>query len=541
MRLGDNMSGSGAEFMRGPDGAWKPTLPSDLTGRDRITRNVLATWAAYMVLIVTGFIMPRFIDRHIGQTALGVWDFGWSLVTYFGLAQVGVGSATNRYVAAHRSAGDIAGVNRIASAVMCVQLVATLVVVLLALTAAWQVPALLSHRLADFVSEARWVILFLGLTIAAQLPLDACSGIITGHHRWGLHSAVNTGGHASIVLAMMLALSFGGGLRTLAVITFVGTLVTEALRAWVAYQICPGLHLNPFHARRADIHRLLRFGGKTMMNSMSGVLMYQTNSLLVIAFLGPAALAVYARPTALVRHAQTLLSKSAFVLTPIAGALDASGRQSELRDLLVRSASYSMYLTLPLLLPLLVFGDTIMRIWMGPNYEGIAVVAILTIGHILPIAQQSVVTILIGMNLHGRVALANLLAALSAVVLGFLTLGLLHWGLISAALSITIPLTLVSGLYVPLYACRQTDLRLSKYLFDVYGRPLLAVMPYLLCLIAARMLFGSSPVLALACGMAVGVLAVAPVYWFFVLPPPMRTTITSMLGRKVGWPVVSPR
>jgi O-antigen/teichoic acid export membrane protein len=531
---------SEAESMRGPNEGSQPTPPSDLTGRDRLAWNVLASWAGHAVIIVTGFIMPRFIDYHIGQTALGVWDFGWSVVTYFGLAQLGVGSATNRYVAAHRSAGDIEGVNRTASAVMCVQFVATMVVVVLAVIAAWQVPALLTHRLGDFVSDARWVILFLGLTIAAQLPLGAFSGILTGYHRWDLYSAVNTGGHAGIIVAMIVALSFGGGLRSLAIASFLGTLVSEVLRAWVAYQICPGLRINPFRVCRADIRKLVMFGGKTVINSMSGLLMYQTSSLLVIGFLGPAALAIYARPTALVRHVQTLVSKLAFVLTPIAGALDASGQQSELRTLLVRSTRYSMYLTLPLLLPLLVFGDTIMRVWMGPNYEGLAVVAILAIGHLLSVPQQSAVTILIGMNLHGRVAVANLLAALFAVVLGFLTLGVLQWGLIGAALSITIPLTL-SGLYVPLYACRQTDLPLRKYLIRAFGGSLLAAIPYLVCLVAARVLFRNSPVFALGGGMAVGVLALAPIYWSSVVPEHMRTTMTSVLRRRVGWPLLPPR
>src|SRR6476469_9566988 len=75
----------------------------DLTGRDRFVWNVLASWAGHFVFIIAGFIMPRQIDRYVGQVGLGVWDFGWTAVNYFFIAQIGVGVSVNRYVARYRA------------------------------------------------------------------------------------------------------------------------------------------------------------------------------------------------------------------------------------------------------------------------------------------------------------------------------------------------------------------------------------------------------------------------------------------------------
>ena len=69
---------------------------SDPSGQDRMAWNVMASWAGHAVFIVAGFIMPRFIDRTIGQEALGIWDFAWSVVSYFGLAEIGVGASVGR-------------------------------------------------------------------------------------------------------------------------------------------------------------------------------------------------------------------------------------------------------------------------------------------------------------------------------------------------------------------------------------------------------------------------------------------------------------
>src|SRR6185312_6131153 len=75
----------------------------DSSGRDRLAWNAMASWAGHFVFIVAGFVMPRQIDRHLGQVGLGIWDFGWTAVNYFILAQIGVGVSVNRYVARYRA------------------------------------------------------------------------------------------------------------------------------------------------------------------------------------------------------------------------------------------------------------------------------------------------------------------------------------------------------------------------------------------------------------------------------------------------------
>src|SRR5437660_2502691 len=82
----------------------------DLTGRERLVSNVLFTWAGQMVFFVAGFIMPRMIDHRLGQEVLGVWDFSWSLVSYFRFVELGITSSVNRHVAKYWGQQDMNGV-----------------------------------------------------------------------------------------------------------------------------------------------------------------------------------------------------------------------------------------------------------------------------------------------------------------------------------------------------------------------------------------------------------------------------------------------
>ncbi len=434
----------------------------DLTGRERMAHNVLVSWGGHIVYIVAGFIMPRLIDRHIGQSALGVWDFGWSLVSYFGMAQVGIGSSVNRYVARYRAAHDTTSLNRAVSSVMCIQILAGIMVTVLTLLATWLLPVLFKSRLAGQIEEARWVVLFLGAGLAVQMFLNVYVGVLTGCHRWDLHNGISAGFYALTVVGMIVALVLGGGLKCLAMASFVGMMLTEITRAAFSYRVCPELRIRLRSVRWAQTLEMLTFGGKSALDSVSRLLLYQTNGMLIVGYLGPGALAVFSRPKALVSHAQRLVNKFGFVLTPTASSLQADGRHAELQRLLAQAGRFALAMALPMVLFLSIMGDPLLKLWMGPRYEQGMVLAVLALGHMTEMIRQPILNIITGLNAHGTLGAANLVSAILSVVLGFAMLGILHWGLMGAAIALVMPLVLVNGTFVPIYACRMVGLPLRR-------------------------------------------------------------------------------
>ena len=157
--------------------------PPDLTGREHMTRNVLASWAGHFVFIVAGFIMPRMIDRRLGHELLGVWDFAWSMVAYFSLVQAGIGSSVNRYVAKYRAVGDTDGVNRAVSSVWCFHMVAGTVILVLTVALSLFLPSLFGGRLGGNVVTAQWVVFLLGTSMGLRVSVAAFSGVVSGCHR----------------------------------------------------------------------------------------------------------------------------------------------------------------------------------------------------------------------------------------------------------------------------------------------------------------------------------------------------------------------
>lgn len=515
---------------------------SDVSGRQHLVRNVLVSWLSQLVFIAAGFIMPRLIDHQLGQEMLGLWDFGWTIVAYFSLVQMGVVGSINRYVATHQATGDIAGVNRCVSSISLVLLAMAALMVLLSLGTAFALPRLLDKHLLPFENELAWVVIGLGLATAVQTASAVYGGVLTGCHQWGIHNGIYAGGYFITVLGMVGVLLAGGGLRGLAVVQLLGELLPAAARMFFAYRVCPGLSLSPRHADRKTARSMMHFGGKSFVPQIADLLLNQTVNVLIIAALGPAALALFARPRSLVLQTRSLIFKMSAVLVPSVSSLQALGDHQKIRDLVIKATRYACCLTLPVTVTLITMGSPVLVAWMGPDYKNGIVLALLAFGYTTYIVQAPTIGILGGMNLHGRPAIMHLIACAISAALVALALMVFHLDLPWVAAAVCGPLALLNAIYVPVYVCRRLKLSGREYFWKSLAEPVLYMIPATGALLLARWLFWSKPLVALPVGLAVATLITVPIYWNCVLPETLKRKVRSKLawgGTPVAAKVIS--
>jgi len=516
--------------LEAPDPPAASPQRGDAAGRDRMVRNVLSSWGGHVVFVLAGFIMPRMIDARLGQVSLGLWDFSWSMVSYFGLAQVGVGSSVNRYVAKYRTANDVESLNRTVSSVNVIQMFATLLALTVTALLMWLLPVFFGSRIGVEASTARWMIGLLGSAVAAGMAFNAFGGVLTGCHRWDVHNAVNAGTYAVITTGMVAALMLGGGLRAISAVYLVGTIAGELVRMRLAFRVCPELNISPRLATLSDIRMLLAFGGKTVVDNLSRLLLAQANSIIVAGYLGPAALAVYARPGALVRHADTLTNKFGMVLAPAASSLKGTHRLDELKQLFIGATRFAAFLAVPITVFLAVMGEPILQVWMGPAYRQGVLMAVLALGTLLPLTMRPAGHVLIGLNAHGRVGWASFAVAWLGVAAALISLGTFELGLIGAALSLVIPYTLGNGLFVMIYTCRRVGVPLGEFCRKAYLTPFACGVALAGGLLLVRLVFPHRPLVSLIAGAMVAAAIVGPAWWRFALPEHVRTKVLRKFG-----------
>ena len=507
------------------------TGPIDLTGRSRLLRNVLTSWGGYIVFIIGGFIVPPIIDRKVGQAGLGLWDFAWNLVAYFGIAQVGIGSSVNRYVAKHRAVHDVAGLRRVTSSTMILQLGVALLVTLFTVAATWGVPHWFGAQLGEDVGRAQVLVALLGLSLAVQMAFDLYRGVITGCHRWDLHNALAAGSYAVQVIANITVLMLGYGIVGLGAATLVITILTELFRARLAHRVCPEMRVSLSLFDREQAKETFAYGLKTSLVQLSSLILIQGNSLMVTATNGVAQLALYARPWAIMRHAESLVDKFAFVLTPTASSLQGRGDMRAVRELLFSATRTTAYFVVPLMMSFAILGDDLLWAWMGPAYSPHGyLVAALALGNLLGIVFKPVWAVLAGLNRHGQFAKQSLAAAATGLGLSYLFTVRLGWGLTGAALAVSLARTVFVGTITPVAAARVLHFNVFSYYKSSLAKPFLYCAPYVIGLFFIHYLPIPRPWGMLAVAAAWALVSLIPLYWLFALDASLRAKIRARVG-----------
>ena len=513
--------------------AAKPISPEkDRTGRSRLVSNVLFTWAGQMVFFVSGFIMPRLIDRKLGHDVLGVWDYSWSLVTYFRFVDMGVIASVNRYVGRHWGQDDIEGINRVVSSATFALSIAAAIIFLGTVGAALSLPYWSGIHVDQYIVTTQWSVFWLGLMLAGGTALGGFSGVLTGCHRWELQTMRNSTWQFLTVSAMIVALFMGAGLATLAAITAIGQILAHLTLVALAYHACPGLKLKRSYIHKSTIKELYIYSGKTLLPTASEMLLNQTTSVLITSSLGLYPLAVFTRPRSLMRQIDSLERKMAMILIPTTSSLEGCGDVKEIENLLIKSVRYSIYLVLPLVLVLVVFGGEVMRLWMGPDFANWILPAVLAIGFLGTCIQTPILSMLEGLNAHGRAGVGQFIGSALSAAAVLVALRYFHSGLETAAVAVTVPLMVVNILYLPMLLCRRLGHGLGSFYRKVAVGPLIHVLPFAVCLAIGRWLFDAYPIPALAI-CAIGCLSLAIFYWHSVLPPSLKSAV-GRLARKIG-------
>ncbi|MCA9255575.1 MAG: oligosaccharide flippase family protein, partial [Phycisphaerales bacterium] len=461
------------------------------------------------------------------------WDLGWTFVFFVRWLQLGVTSSVNRFIAHSRARDDLDDLNAVFNTSLAILSSACVLGAVASAAFYWVVPHMLRESAPELIAQAQVVVVLLSLTAAFQLPGGVFNAVITGYERFDLNNAIRIARDGAVLVAIGVILFRGGTLIHAAWAYLIGEVLGDVAKIIIARRICPLLSFSPTYYRWTTLKSLLAYGGKTVAQGLARGSLYDINRLLVTWYLGGAgSLAIYSRQGALLKHALRFMKQYAQVFIPRSSALDAGADHKALGKLLVGTSKYGLYTTLPMIALFCVMGDVIVRLWMGPGYERPIVLAIIALGHALLVPQQGVYSVLLGMNRHGRVAIFDWIGVALSFALGWLLMVPANMGMIGAAIALAVPMMLTGGLVMPIYACRLLSVSTLSYFREILVGPSLAAIPFTLCLVTARLTL-QSDLVALVAGLGVGGAITLPIYWRVVVPKHLRTRIVGRLsGRR---------
>jgi O-antigen/teichoic acid export membrane protein len=412
----------------------------------RLVRNTLANGVGSVIGILVGLVITPFLIHRLGLEAYGVWALALTLTFaggYASLSELGIEGATVRYVAESTADGDLQALNCTVSTSMAVFCA---IAIVLAPTA-----VVLAHPFVQLFGvpshlrgAATACFALVGSQLAFELPARAFVAVLEGSQQFIIYQKVEVGRALLQSALYVIVVLQGWGIVGLAAALAASSLVALVTYWILAHRAVAGLRVSPFGARRAELNRLVRFGGGVFSLRLVSTVYNQMDKAIVGIALGPRSVGLYEIANKVNLSAATIGSVSVSAVVPAAASL--RGEASLLRDMYVRGSCYAVAVSLPFAVAAFIFAKPLLLSWIGPSaapavgaaqlfvvYEAMQVVhnvgstMLYGLGKIrLPLVVNGVATLL---NLALSIALVHPLG-FSGVIVGTLLANGLAWPLL---------------------------------------------------------------------------------------------------------------
>lgn len=510
----------------------------------RPARNLLTgTLTSYVLLaitIVTGIFLMPFTMRHLGQTEYGVWMLAVSMTAYFQLLDLGYGNGLVRQITQADAIGDDASVNTVLSTFVVVYgaigVAALAGTVLLIFAVIPRFPNLTP----DQVFTAQCILAILGARIAIGFPMSVFGAVTTARQRFALTGSI------AIVVTLLQAgatyavLASGYGVIALVAATTSLSVLSYAAYAAAARHTFPEMRLAPSLFSRAHVREVTAFSIYLFMISIAVQVGTHVDNVIVGAYIGTSAVAVYTVALRLSEYQRQLCGQFSGFLFPMVVRFHARRDEDALRVTLLDGTRIGVGLVAGVALCLVLFGRDLVTRWMGAGFEGsVAPLYVLALAGIVMVAQGPTGTILLGTGRHRLVAWASILEIALNVALSVALVR--RFGLTGVAIGTAIPYAVLNLLVLIPIACRAVSVPLREFTRFAVAPTLVALVPAIAAGVALRSAgHPSSMAAVLAQASVVGIVYLAA-FWSIGLSPADRARYTSSIRGMSAAVAATPR
>jgi O-antigen/teichoic acid export membrane protein len=340
-----------------------------------VARNVSGLLGARGAVALAGLITLPVLYRHLTPTELGGWILLTGLTTVVGIADLGLGSATVRAVAA-----DLDGERKQTRIVLALALIWPMAVAaasMLVLLLVWSpLASLLNLGDAAATGRAAALLLLLGLLVdGVSLPWR---GILEGTQRYPVLAAVN-GGTALLGACLTIAAAVsGGGLVELAWCSVAGSVLRTVLLVGVARVLVPVFSPSLAGAQREDIRAATRYGLRVQVTTATGAVNLELDRYILAGFFGAAVAGGFELGGRLVNLFRLLPAFALLTLFPMAVSQTERHGPEWLRNFNLQVTRYLTMFAATGAAAMVVCAEPLVRAWLGgPNAWAAANVAIL--------------------------------------------------------------------------------------------------------------------------------------------------------------------
>jgi O-antigen/teichoic acid export membrane protein len=313
--------------------------------------------------------------------------------------------------------------------------------------------------------------------------------VLSALNRYDLQNYAALAQTAVRVIGVVIVLRTGHGIVAIAVCELIATLVYIALLVWIARRVYPELRIQLNKPKIETLKRIWTYSSYAFLTTIAIRLVYQTDNLVVGAFVSAAAVTPYGYANALCSYADQVVGAMGATFVPAASTYEAAGDTSRLLSLYINGTRATLAVSLPILITLILRGPSFIGLWIGPQYSHTsgAVLIILSTALLFSFANRTAGSIAFGIEKHKKSAIWAIGEGVANLALSII---LVHWyGIYGVAIGTMVPSFIVHLVLWPNYISKLVGLSYSEVMGKVWAPVFLSSIPFAIATYAVNTRF----------------------------------------------------
>jgi O-antigen/teichoic acid export membrane protein len=502
---------------------------------ERVFLNTASSWVANGAGMVVGFLLTPFLLDQLKDERYGLYSLATSISSWLCFIAVPIGTYASRYATEYREQHRQPEMNRVlgtalglatAGATLCLG-----VVILFSVFADH-----VFHLSPELQSPARNAILIVGLGGAFTIFLRVWESSLYMTRKFYLRHWTEASSRVlGALLVVLYFYWFGASVNVwLTIIVWLPPLTSFLIAAPLARRGTDiRIRLDGFD--RTEAQQAMRFCLVFALSSLGSLLFDATDSIVVSKMpeLGLSQVAAYDFGARWYRQITPLLLAFGTALGPYFVARAARNEMADFHRTFIAGTRYCILLAFIPVFALALAARPFIHYWVGEGYlaRSVPVMWIQLGSVIMMIPGMFAYHVMLAVVRYRYYMVASIASGVINLVLSISFVRFFGLGLNGVALGTLVPLTLVSGFYMPFLACRYSGLSFRQYLLGAWTKPILAaagiaaVDSLIVCVWNGHSLTSA---LVLVCTMMVTSL---PIIFLLGLTPTERSTVMVRMGK----------
>jgi O-antigen/teichoic acid export membrane protein len=428
---------------------------------------------------IISFIAAPILLELTSETLYGFWLTIISILGYLALTDLGLGLSLTRFVAELASKGDSKALNGIINTAFFTFCVVGVIFFIIGISISSYIPSwfkIPQEELLLVISTYRVAI----ISGALALPLSVFSGIVVGFQQMAvINISKNIISIVSVGLSIIL-LYLGIGLVALPIASLFIVVVGSIVSFFYAKKYFPGLKLSISAFNRADLKKLLSFGGYFQLGRVSNTVALSSDNIVIAGYMGAENVTPYSFTSKLpVMFSVALASKLPNAIFPAMTEMFANNEIDNLRQIYKRLVFFSVRFALFGGALMVIANPQFVKLWVGPeNYGGELLNFIFVLWVIFDTIYRGTTAIVFASGDLKNWTIAASFEAVLNIAISLTLVGPL--GLVGVALGTLISKLMTTGFYTPYWVCRKLNMSIKYLIKKSIIKPVVRSLPSIL-------------------------------------------------------------